>query len=167
MTRRILTAVLAQPVRFVVYPLIGCAALGLLFAAPRPAATGADAAIWGDWTDASMTDANRVLDRRRADVAARVEYKEALLAELAAGRATLAAVAGAFLRVNRDDAVCLEMVRATYPGGSDEEKSARNVLDYAAGRHLPTGPKAVFLARLAAEFAAAYPSAPTHVAPAR
>ncbi len=167
MIRLMFTAVLARPVRFLVYPLVGCAALALLFAAPRPAATGADPALWGDLSDAEMTDQSRSLDRQRAIVAARVEYKEALMTELAAGRTTLAAVAAAFLRANRDDAVCVELVLAKYPGRSDEEKSARNVLDYAAGWGMSAGAKRAFLARLGAEFAVAYPAAPTDRAAAR
>lgn len=167
MTRLMLTAVSARPVRFLVYPAVGCVALVMVFAAPEPAATGADVANWADLSDEAMADESRKLEGQRAVVEARIEYKEALLAELAAGRTTLPAVAAAFLRVNQDDAVCLGVVQTHYPGRSDEEKSARNVLDYASGRVMPAGPKAAFLARLAAEFAAAYPAAPADLAMAR
>jgi len=167
MIRLMLTAVSARPVRFLVYPAVGCVALVMLFAAPEPAATGADGANWVDLSDEETAAESRKIDLRRAVIEARVEYKEALITELAAGRATLPAVAAAFLQVNQDDAVCLGVVQTHYSGRSDEEKSARNVLDYACSRIMPAGPKAAFLARLAAEFAAAYPAAPADLAMAR
>jgi len=60
-----------------------------------------------------------------------LEIKEKLIAELIAGRTTLAQVATQFLVMSRHDMVWLSIVRKDYAGKTDEERAARNVIAYA------------------------------------
>jgi hypothetical protein len=64
----------------------------------------------------------------------RVELKERLIADLRAGRATLQEVTSAFLAVNRSQPSSMFLIRTSYSGATDEEKTARNVVAYAIHR---------------------------------
>ncbi|WP_439620485.1 hypothetical protein [Gemmata sp.] len=90
----------------------------------------------------------------------RIAIKNELIAELIAGRTTLAEVTQKFLVMNQSRSECMTSIRATYPGGTDEEKTAQNVLGYLRdelGRQTPAR-RAEVLRRLKAEFETAYPS---------
>lgn len=63
----------------------------------------------------------------------RIAIKESLVADLVAGRATLAYVAEQFLALNQGRPEIMRVIRATCPGRSDLEKSAHNVVEYAEG----------------------------------
>jgi hypothetical protein len=67
----------------------------------------------------------------------RIRIKEELVADLVAGRATLADVSAQFLELNADEPVYLDVLRATVPGDSDAERAARNVVEYAVPRADP------------------------------
>jgi hypothetical protein len=64
----------------------------------------------------------------------RIEAKEAVVRELIAGRVTLPEATARFMALNQSHPEYLRMIRENYPGSSDEEKTARNVIDYSLGR---------------------------------
>lgn len=83
---------------------------------------------------AEATAHARTLADRDDTILRRIAIKESLIAELIAGRATLAEVAARFLELNEDEPGYLLILRSAVPGDSDLERSARNVIDYAAHR---------------------------------
>jgi hypothetical protein len=111
---------------------------------------------WPEYTDAATDEYRQRLDDRQRQILARVLHKEALVTALIEGRTTLAAVADEFLRLNRDYPITLEMVRLQFPGETDEEKHAYNVIAFARRGGLPAARKAEILARLAREFEALF-----------
>lgn len=93
------------------------------------------------------------LNARTYELAARIAYKDSLVRELIAGRATLAQVSDEFLRLNEEEPVALKVVRDRYPGSGDEEKSANNVIGYVRQLRLPADEEARLFDRLGREFA--------------
>lgn len=93
------------------------------------------------------------LELTNQEVRRRIEIKDGLIAELIAGRKSLAQVSARFLALNRERPEYLDVIRATYPGSTDEERTARNVIGYVEGELLwdKTPRKAEVLARLRAE----------------
>ncbi|MCE9562794.1 MAG: hypothetical protein K8U57_12175 [Planctomycetes bacterium] len=87
------------------------------------------------------------------EIQRRIAIKEALVAELIAGRTTLAAVSDEFLALNRPRQEYMTIIRATYPGNTDEEKSAHNVIGYVTGElvRYPQATRDEVLARLQSE----------------
>ena len=92
------------------------------------------------------------LNARTYELAARIAYKNSLVHELAAGRATLAQVSDEFLRLNEEEPVELMVVRNRYPGSGDEERSANNVIGFVLQLRLPVDEEARVLDRLGREF---------------
>lgn len=90
-----------------------------------------------------------------ADLLRRIAAKELLAADLVAGRATLAHVTAEFLRMNAPDDVCMAVVRGRYPGRTDFERTAGNVLEYAGNQlaAMPPADRDRAAARLARELA--------------
>ncbi len=128
-----------------------------LFAEPMPrAATRDPVATTGD---AEVDAASAALDARREELLARIAYKEDLVNRLVAGQTTLDEVTAEFLRLNRGGPV-LDLIRTQYPGSSDEEKTARNVLEYVRQRRLPADQNARVMARLRQEFERRYGDRP-------
>jgi hypothetical protein len=64
----------------------------------------------------------------------RIAIKEALVADLIDGRATLAEVTAQFTVLNQSRPDYLDIIRATTPGDTDEERMARNVIDHVRHR---------------------------------
>jgi hypothetical protein len=139
--------------RFPTYWLIAAvtvvALAAVLLADPGPRAD-VDAA-WGETGDPEVDAARAELDAKQDAVMGRIAYKEALISRLVAGRATLDEVTAEFLRLNRDT-MALDMIRFQYPGSSDEEKTARNVLEYVRLQRLPADQDGRVTARLRQEF---------------
>jgi hypothetical protein len=102
----------------------------------------------------------RDLDRKETEVLRRMELKDRLVADLIAGRATLAEVTPQFLDLNRDRPGYVTAIRITYPGRTDEERTARTVLQYAERQlaQLPPPGRAAITARLGDEFADLFPT---------
>src|SRR5436305_5683334 len=69
-----------------------------------------------------------------ATVLARMAVKEALAADLVAGRATLADVSARFLALNGPEPGYMAEIRRRHPARSDEESQALNVIAYALGQ---------------------------------
>lgn len=132
-----------------------------------PAVVAVVAAVWlarpdlsagsdpAAYSDPELDAVRSELQARQDAVCARIAYKDELIDRLIAGEATLAEVAGEFLFLNQDTQT-LDKVRSMYPGSDDEEKSARNVLDYVRCRNLPTKTNARLIERLQREFERAY-----------
>jgi hypothetical protein len=71
------------------------------------------------------------LKARLDDVQTRMATKTELVESLLAGRTTLKNVTAEFLALNNDSPAMLS-IRTAYVGKTDEEKMARNVMDFAA-----------------------------------
>lgn len=85
----------------------------------------------------------------------RIEIKEGHVADLIACRTTLTRVTREFLLLNEQNELCAAEVRRSYPGRTDYERAAHNVLDY-VGTRLASSPPEVrtrVSARLARELA--------------
>lgn len=106
--------------------------------------------------EADLAEANaaaHALADRDDTILRRIAIKESLITELIAGRATLAQVAARFLELNEEEPGYLLVLRSAVPGDSDLERSARNVIDYAAHRVADPARLADLRHRLEAELA--------------
>lgn len=121
-------------VRWLTVPAVATAVYAILTA-------GSDAAAVAP--DPETRETHRRLAARLDAVMARMHHKERLVDELIAGRADLMTVADEFLRMNREEPECLAVLRRHFPGGSDREVAARNVIEYAAPRVKPADRVAV------------------------
>jgi hypothetical protein len=70
------------------------------------------------------------LENSDQEVRRRIEIKESLVRRLIEGRLTLAEVTSQFLLMNQGRPGYMEVIRNSYAGSSDEEKTARNVISY-------------------------------------
>lgn len=101
-----------------------------------------------------LADATRAQEQLAADdiaVLNRITAKEALVDEVIAGRLALADAAAQFLALSADSATYLTYVREAHPTGTDEERVARNVIEYVAQRVDRSPEGDAILCRLAAE----------------
>lgn len=83
----------------------------------------------------------------------RIAAKEVIIGELIAGRATLADATSQFRSLNAERPGLLEIMRATYPNRTDEERAALNVIDYVAHRVADPVAREELVSRLAADLA--------------
>lgn len=67
------------------------------------------------------------------EIQRRIAIKEVLIGELIADRTTLAAVTDQFLLLNQCRPDYMTIIRATYPGNTDYEKTAHNVIGFVDG----------------------------------
>jgi hypothetical protein len=129
--------------------------------APR-GLSGAEAAseadVFAAADDPELSAVNHALAARLEAVAVRTAMKDDLVQQLVNGRLSLAAAAGQFLDLNSQSPDCLSVMRAHFPGRTDTESAARNVIEYARHR-TPAGRAEQVADRLAAEFRAMYPHA--------
>jgi hypothetical protein len=147
------------------WSVVGAMAAGLGLAAERTglaAAAGVD--VWNlPGLERQLAEHERVEARLEAQCelsVARIAVKEALIADLAAGRATLAGVTDRFQELNRDRPETLVMLRQIYRIPDARELTARNVLDFVAQRPFPSpAARAAVTRRLTAEFARLFPAA--------
>lgn len=143
-------------VRWLTVPAVATAVYAILTADPTArsdhegvAGGGSDAAAVAP--DPETRDTHRRLAAKLDAVVARMHYKERLVDELIAGRADLMSVADEFLRMNREEPECLAILRRHFPGETDREVAARNVIDYVAPRVKPAD-RAAIRQRLDREF---------------
>ena len=94
------------------------------------------------------------------DLMHRIAIKNELIAELIAGRTTFPEVTQKFLVMNQSHPEYMTSIRAAYPGDTDEEKTAQNVLGYVRAELEQETParRAEVLARLRVQYEAAYQS---------
>jgi hypothetical protein len=115
---------------------------------------------WGQWdvwnwparekelrAEVAETERVRAED---AEVVRRLEIKETIVAELLGRQIALPEATDRFLTLNESRPKCMSYVRATYPGATDREKMARNVIDHALLR-VPAQEQPAVSARLEAE----------------
>lgn len=107
------------------------------------------------------------LDVERGEVLQRITVKEEWIANLISGRCTLASATMQFTALNEVCPTYMSLIRDSYPGATDEEKMARNVLDFLSPRVAgePAWRRLALLARLNAEFqvlSAEFAKATTH-----
>ncbi|MFO0824289.1 MAG: hypothetical protein U0792_14445 [Gemmataceae bacterium] len=93
------------------------------------------------------------LDQIKSDLRHRIELKNMLVSELLAGRRGLADVTAQFLSLNQAHEEYMSVIHTQYSGATDTEKTARNVIGYAAINLGDCGPiqRAMILARLECE----------------
>ncbi|WP_439622032.1 hypothetical protein [Gemmata sp.] len=73
------------------------------------------------------------LELVNVEIQRRIAIKEQLVGDLIAGRTTLACVTEQFLALNQGRPEYMRVIRVTYPGVTDFEKSAHNVIGYTEG----------------------------------
>jgi len=108
--------------------------------------------------------AQEALDARYTDeyeaVSQRIMVKEERVADLVAGRATLAAVTDEFESLNRSDPAVMAILHHTYRSTDPREVNARSVLEFAESHTFASAAhKETALRPLYAEFAHLFPSA--------
>ena len=94
----------------------------------------------------------RDLDRQVAVMTERIQTKELLIRDLVEGKTTLREVAEKFHRMNAEFPACMSVIRARYPDMTDEERMARNVLEFVHLQDLPADQLKAVEARLGGEF---------------
>jgi hypothetical protein len=128
--------------------------------AESPAAEVAEAAAepaeapGADFDDIEAT--RRDLDRQVAVMAERIQTKELLIRDLVDGKTTLREVAEKFHKMNAEFPACMSVIRARYPDVPDEERMARNVLEFVHLQDMPAAELKAVETRLGAEFYQAF-----------
>lgn len=93
------------------------------------------------WNASELAEQEQEAVERKAELAAedaeicqRIGLKEAVIDDLVAGRTTLAEATARFTDLNQSQPNYMTMIHLGYPGSTDEEKMARNVMGYALAR---------------------------------
>jgi hypothetical protein len=95
------------------------------------------------------------------DVLRRIAIKDAIVAEMIAGRTTLADATDRFTELNTGRPRYLAALRDCYPGATDQEKFARNVISFAVSRVAPEE-RAALSSRLETELRQMVAAAASH-----
>lgn len=131
------------------FTVFACVAMGLLAIDPtwsRAAAEWISPLMSEEEIDApTHTDAE--LDEMREETQRRIEVKESIIANLIAKRMTLSEATDRFMLLNERRPDFLAAIRATYPGHTDREKMARNVIAFIQSRTTP-GQREILLREL-------------------
>lgn len=96
---------------------------------------------------------NKQLAVQDGDIQQRIAIKEVLVADLIAGRVSLAEVTAEFMALNQSRPEYMALIRDEFPGETDELKVAHNVINYARHRLTDRADRARVLGRLEAELA--------------
>lgn len=100
------------------------------------------------------------LDAVYDSVADRITVKEAVTAELIAGRMTLADATERFERINQDSPESVAVIQLSHPDADPRELAARNVLNFVlAYRYDSPATRSAATDRVVAEFARLFPAA--------
>ncbi len=128
------------------------------FGLPENQLTGAD--FLAPFGDADAADSARMaeLQTRLATIARRIAYKEQLVAGLVERRYQLDEVAREFVHLIAEDEDSQWVLRAKYPGRTDEVRAALNVIEYVHNQPLSAREQSAAIAHLQAEFRRLYPS---------
>lgn len=143
-----------------------CAAAAAVVLAVHPSLAqtiGAD--VWNvpslkEQVRASAAEEDR-LDGEDGEVMRRIAVKEAIIADLIAGRTTLADATARFVALNASRPHYLAALRETYPGATDDEKFARNVISFAVAR-VPAHRRSELSSRLEGELRQSCDAVATH-----
>lgn len=95
---------------------------------------------------------NSRLEAQTAAVASRIQIKEALIEELIHNRTSLAEVASRFHAMNLDNPTSNIVLESRYPGFSDEERAALNVIDFVRLREMPRTQKREVVQRILKDY---------------
>jgi hypothetical protein len=97
---------------------------------------------------------SRDFEREGEVVLRRIQLKDRMVDDLIDGRSTLAEIARRFHNLDRYRPGYMTVIRATVPGRTDRERSARNVLSFVAPRvaDLTVSHREEVLTRLETEF---------------
>jgi hypothetical protein len=98
----------------------------------------------------------RELDRQVAVMAERIKTKELLINDLVQGKTTLREVADKFYQMNIEYPACMSVIRSRYPDMSDDERMARNVLEFVRLQDMPKDQLKIVEDRLMQEFYQAF-----------
>jgi hypothetical protein len=158
--------VLSRPLvrRLVLLPAVFAVTFAGAFAANPVWARSVGLDVWN--ASALAREHQEAIEQQRelnvvaAAIYQRIEAKEAIVRELVAGRMTLADATARFKALNAMDQDALRVIRETFPGSSDEEKTARNVIEYTLGRADAPAARARLDRRLKAEFQALFTAPP-------
>lgn len=93
---------------------------------------------------------DREIAAESEDVQHRIAVKETIIADVLAERSDLATATARFAELNATRPECMDMIRVTFPGDTDQEKLARNVMAFCATR-VSAAERAALVARLEAE----------------
>jgi hypothetical protein len=134
----VLESLLARPRALV----CSCLALGAVVLVAHPTlarSIGAD--VWNvpalkEQVRESTEEDDRLTDED-GDVRRRIAIKDAIIAELLAGRTTLSEATDRFAALNSGRPRYLTAIREGFPGATDQEKFARNVISFALARVEP------------------------------
>ena len=85
----------------------------------------------------ALAEENRRMEAEGEDVRHRIAVKETLVADLIAGRSTLAETTAQFTTMNASRPEYMSVIRDAFPGATDQEKMARNVIAFAVVRVAP------------------------------
>jgi len=96
-------------------------------------------------TDAQLDDVNQ-------RIANRIAIKDGIIADLISERVSLNQAVRLFLQLNGTDERLMGVLREAYPGRNDEERIARNVLDYMRQRVGQNENSQIEMGRIEAEF---------------
>jgi hypothetical protein len=117
--------------------------------------------VWNYGSLTEQLEQSRVererLTAEDAEIHERMALKEQLVAELIAGHTTLPEVTSQFTAINAARPEYMAVIRVNYPGGTDEEKVAHNVIEYALPRLPDDAKRDRVLARLNREFHGMFP----------
>lgn len=94
---------------------------------------------------------NSELDRQEDMVRRRIVIKESLITEMIAARISLQEAVEQFLLLNQEIPEYMAVIRTTYPGSNDFEKTTQNVIDFATVRVAPGKERKELVARLESE----------------
>jgi len=148
--------------RFALSP--SCVIVGLVVAAAAVAAnptwaTAVGLDVWNlprlEQVIADEAAKAREVDHEDDEVLRRMERKDRLVDELISERVTLADVTAEFLAMNQNRDGHMTVIRATWPGRNDEERTARNILHFVSLRlsELPAAERDEVSSRLESELA--------------
>jgi len=137
--------------------LIALGLAGLIrFVEPEATVSGADHQYLELVSDEELLAVREQLAARQAEIRSRIDYKEGLMLELTQRRLSIFEVAEEFLRVNQNDVTIMSIMRCAYPGESDAERSAYNVLDFVRSRPMDPCERASLLAEFEAQIRTRY-----------
>ncbi len=88
-------------------------------------------------------DQSRELNERSAVIAHRIAVKDTIVADLLAGKITLATATDRFLELNAGMPEYMDVIRSTFAGDTDHERTARNVISFAVAAVRPDDRPAV------------------------
>jgi len=156
--RPVFSSILKYALLFIMLPLVAAAAwksslLTTLESATLRCQSGSSANSLFDDINTDSEESQR-LDRISCHLIRRIHVKDALVSNLIEGRMTLKEVTAQFLLLNKDDPVIMQEIRRMYPGATEVEASARNVISYAGSSLASESPfrRLQALARFEVEF---------------